>query len=167
MPINERDQAILKDLEKAASEDPDLSAYYDLHRTLLQMLAQARAGISATLEIVDEEALQARLLQGLPLLSFAQLPLEAERFATLVSAVARVLAEYDPELAEQTVPDSPAEVLTLARQRFADGQVGEGRALWEGVSNEQRQLGIRGWWYGHIGETERAEWIEQAASDHP
>lgn len=128
MPINERDRAILKDLEKAASEDPDLSAYYDLHRTLLQTLAQARAGISATLEMVDEEALQARLLQGLPLLSFAQLPLEAERFANLVTTVAGVLAEYNPDLAEQTVPDSPAECLALARQRFAESQAVNGQA---------------------------------------
>jgi FdhE protein len=75
-----------------------------------------------TLEMADEQALQARLLQGLPLLSFAQLPAEAERFAKLVSNVAQLLIGYDPELVGQTVPDSPAECLALARQRFEDGQ---------------------------------------------
>ncbi|MFN2291509.1 MAG: O-antigen ligase family protein [Anaerolineae bacterium] len=49
---------------------------------------------------------------------------------------------------------------------IVNGRVEEGRALWEDVSNDENQLGIRAWWYGYIGETERAEWIEQAASDH-
>lgn len=128
MPINERDQAILKGLDKAALEDPVLSAYYELHRTLLHTLAEARTGMSATLEMVDGEALQARLLQGLPLLSFGQVPLEAERFAELVSTVAGVLRESNPDLGGETVPDSPAECLTLARQRFAAGQAGAEQA---------------------------------------
>jgi FdhE protein len=118
-------QRILHDLDEAAAQDPDLSAYFELHRTLFQMLAQARADISATLEMVDEEALQARLSQGLPLLSFAQLPLEAERYAELVSAVAEALTEFSPELAEQTTPDSPAEWLALARQQFEKGRAAE------------------------------------------
>jgi FdhE protein len=115
-------QQILLALEEAGARDPDLSTYYELHRTLFQTLAQAGAGISATLEMVDDLALKARLSQGLPLISFAQLPLEAERFAELVSALAGVLVEYSPELAEQPVPDSPAECLALAQQRFEEGK---------------------------------------------
>jgi FdhE protein len=122
MTISQRDHATLNALEEAGTRDPDLSTYYELYHTLLHALARARADISATLEMVDEEALQARLLQGLPLLSFAQLPLEEERFAQLVSTVAQVLMEHSPELAEQTVPDSPTECLDLARQRFEAGQ---------------------------------------------
>ena len=69
------------------------------------------------------EAVQARLLRGLPLLSFDHLPVEAMRFAKLASALARVLSDYDPGLVERTVPRSPAEWLNLARQRFEKGQV--------------------------------------------
>lgn len=115
-------QQILQALEEAGAQDPDLSTYYEFHRTLFETLAQAGAGISATLEMVDDLALQARLSHGLPLLSFAQLPLEAEQFSDLVSALARVLTEYSPELAEQTVPDGPAECLALAQQRFEEGK---------------------------------------------
>lgn len=118
-------QQILLALEEAGVQDPDLSTYYELHRTLFQTLARARTGISATLEMVDDLALQARLSQGLPLLSFAQLPVEAEQFAELVSTLAGVLVEYNPDLAQQTVPDNPLECLSLARQRFEEGKADE------------------------------------------
>ena len=115
----------MRALEEAGTQNPHLSAYYEFHRTLVQILGQVRADISGVLEMVDEEASQARLLQGLPLLSFAQLPIEAESFAKLVSTVAQLLTDYDPELAEP-VPDDPAECLALARQRFEEGRmVGE------------------------------------------
>ena len=122
--MDNRTQLILQALEEAGAQNPDLSTFYELQRALLRVLGQAKAEISGTLELVDGEALRARQFQGLPLLSFAQLPVEAERFAGLVSAVARVLSDYDPELAEQTVPDSPTECLALARQRFEEGQAG-------------------------------------------
>ncbi len=125
MTADNQTQLILRALEEAGTQNPDLSAYYEFHRTLIQILGQVRADISGVLEMVDEEALQARLLQGLLLLSFAQLPIEAERFAKLVSTVAQLLTDYDPEQAEP-VPDGPAECLALARQRFEEGQmVGE------------------------------------------
>ena len=47
MPISERDQATLNALEEARTRDPDLSAFYELHHTLLHALARARADISA------------------------------------------------------------------------------------------------------------------------
>jgi FdhE protein len=124
----DRTEQILQALEEAGTKDPDLSTYYEFHRALFQMLAEAKASISATLEMVDEEVLQARLRQGLPLLSFDQLPVEAERFPKLVSTVIEVLTKYDPELAEQAVPDGPAECLDLARKRFEEGQVREEQA---------------------------------------
>jgi FdhE protein len=87
------------------------------------MLAFARADISARFEMLDNAALQARLHEGLPLLSFSQVPLEPDRFARLVSAVAAVLVESNPDLAGQRVPDDSAECLALARRRFKEGQV--------------------------------------------
>jgi FdhE protein len=88
------------------------------------MLGQAKAEISGTLDLVEGDPARIRQLQGLPLVSFAQLPVHAERLAELVSAVAQVLSDYDPELAEQTLPESPAECLALARQQFEEGQAG-------------------------------------------
>jgi FdhE protein len=129
-------QLVLQALEEAGVEDPDMSAYYEFHRALFQVLAGARDDISATLEMVDEEALEGRVVQGLPVLSFDQLPVEAERFATLVSTVAEMLAEQAADLAEQVVPDSPAECLDLARQRFVEGQVARGRSAAEQDADE-------------------------------
>jgi hypothetical protein len=51
-----------------------------------------------------------------------QVPLNANRFARLVSTVADVLVESNPDLAGQTLPDSSTECLVLARQRFKEGQ---------------------------------------------
>ena len=124
MTGNSRTQLILQALEEASNQDPDLSTFYTFHRALFRTLGQARTEISGALEIADKEARQARLLQGQPLLPFAQVPVEAERFAELVLDVARILSEYDPELAQQALPDGPAECLALARQRFEEGQAG-------------------------------------------
>lgn len=121
---NVQTQRILQALEDAETEDPELSTFYAFHRTLFETLAQARADISVKLEMSDEETLQARLFQGLPLLGFAQLPVTADRFAKLVTTVAQALTEYSPELAQQPLPESPAECLALARQYFEEGQVG-------------------------------------------
>jgi FdhE protein len=124
LTIDDQTQLILQALEEAEAKSPGLSAFCAYHRALLRLLGQARSEISGVLEMVDEEVLQVRLRQGLPLLSFDQLPVEADRFARLVSSVVQVLSAYDPALVDQAVPDSPAECLTLARQRFVEGQAG-------------------------------------------
>lgn len=117
-------ESVSEMLTEAARQNPDLAPYYEFHRSLSELQEQAKGEITATLEMADEEALRARLLQCLPLLPFVQVPIEADRFAQLVSRVAEVLGDYDPELAEQTVPESPAECLDLARRRFKRGQGG-------------------------------------------
>lgn len=137
MPINEQDRAILQALEEAGTKHPELRTFYAFHNKLFEMLARARADISATLEVADAEALEARVFQGLPLLSFSQLPVEADRFAGLVSAVAAMLTEYNPDLAEQKVPDGSTAWLALAGQRFQEGQAVEGKP-----GNEQAEEGI-------------------------
>lgn len=118
----ENTQQVIEALAEAGAQNPDLASFYEFHRRVLQLQHQAKAQIAATLEMVDDQALQSRIQQGLPLLSFAQLPLEAERFAALVTTMAQILMGYDPDLEEQTVPGSPAECLTLARQRFEQAQ---------------------------------------------
>jgi len=51
----------------------------------------------------------------------------------------------------------------LGEAYLANGRQEAGRLLWAGVSNEQGQLQNRVWWYEHIGEVERAEWMRWAA----
>jgi FdhE protein len=112
----------LQALAKAGSQDEHLSTYYAFHRTLIQVLNEARAGISAKLELADEEALRARVAQGLPLVSFDQLPVEEKAFAELVATVAQLLVDYDPDLKQQTLLESTAECYALAQQRFEENQ---------------------------------------------
>ena len=120
--VDDEARRVLGALKEAGTEDPDLNAVYDLHARLFRVLAQARADIKAEFERMGEWALQARLDQGMPLLSFAQVPLDADRFAELVLDVAGLLTESNPALEGQAVPNSPSACLALARQRFAEGQ---------------------------------------------
>jgi FdhE protein len=115
----------LEALAKVERQDEYLRAYYTFHRTLLQELNQAKARISATVELADEEALQARLAQGLPLVCFGQLPVEERSFAKLASTVAQLLLDYDPELTRQKLPESSAAWYALALRRFEENQVAQ------------------------------------------
>lgn len=118
---------VLDALTEAARQEPDLAPYYEMHRTLLELQGEARDGISASLELSDEGALQARLAQGLPLITFEQLPIEAEQFAAQATRLAQVLTEYEVEVGKRTPPADAEEWLDLARQRFDDGQWAEAR----------------------------------------
>ena len=51
----------------------------------------------------------------------------------------------------------------LGEAYLANGRLEEGQALWSRVRNEQKQLTLRPWWYEHIGDKQRAEWMRQAA----
>jgi tetratricopeptide (TPR) repeat protein len=53
----------------------------------------------------------------------------------------------------------------LGEALIVNGRLQEGAALWAGVSNEQRQLEARAYWYEQIGDAERAAWIRQAIAD--
>ncbi len=127
MTVDNRTQLILQALEEARIQNPDLSSYYEFRGALVQMLRQAKEDISATIEMADGDVLAARLAAGVPVLSFAQLPVEENRFAELVSRVAGLLAHHDQDLAEQTVPDSATECLALARRRFEENRANKER----------------------------------------
>lgn len=136
-----RVQRISQALVEAESEDEELSAYYDFQRRVLQVLNQARVNVSATLEMVDEEALTIRVDQGLPLVSFDQLPLEEKGFAEVVSAVAQLLVDYDPDLADQDVPENAVECLALAERRFEENQA-RGEPPQDGVEPSLKQVAV-------------------------
>jgi len=116
-------QTATEALAEAAQQDPDLASYYELYRVLFELQQQAKDEITATLEMTDEEALQARLSENLPLISFAQLPIDAERFTKLASEIAQTLTEYKVEVGDQTLPTDSAVWVSLAQQQFEDGQV--------------------------------------------
>ena len=115
-------------LEEAARREPDLASYYELHRKLFELQEKARSEIAATFDLADQAALQARLIQGLPLISFAHLPIEPGRFAELATAIAKELdaGEWKLEGEERTLPAHlPAEVagwIALAQARLEPGQ---------------------------------------------
>ena len=111
-------QTISEALAEAAQQEPDLAPYYELYKALLELQNEAKEEIAATLEMADEEALQSRLKQGLSLLSFAQLPIEAARFAALAVEIAQVLIAYDVEAGDRTLPVTDAEWVSLAQQEF-------------------------------------------------
>jgi formate dehydrogenase maturation protein FdhE len=110
-------------LAQAAQHDLDLAPYYEFHRTLFDLQEKAKKEITATLELADQEALQTRVLQGLSAISFAQLPIEAERFAGLSAAIAQRLGDYyASEGMGGELPTDMAEWVSLARRRFEEGQ---------------------------------------------
>jgi hypothetical protein len=77
------------------------------------------------------------------------------------------LGEYEAALGhlEAAYTVEPENVTTrqlLGEALVANGRVDEGKALWSTVSNEQRQLEMRAFWYSYIGDTERELWVRQA-----
>jgi FdhE protein len=114
-------------LTEAAKREPELASYYELHRALFELQDEARQGIEAVLELADEEALGARVHQGLPLLAFEQLPLEPRRFARLAEEIAAVLTDYEVAVAVDSMPEGPDEWVDLARRQFEMGQVHQER----------------------------------------
>jgi formate dehydrogenase maturation protein FdhE len=138
-----RVQRISQALAEAENQDEQLNTYYEFQRMLFQMLNRAKVAVSATLEMVDEEALAIRVDQGLPLVSFNQLPLKVKEkeFAELVSRVAQLLVDYDPDLAEQDVPENATECLALAERRFEENQA-RGEPLQETAEPSLKQMAV-------------------------
>ena len=92
----ERTRQAMEALEKARTQNPELADFYEFHQRVLRLQHKAKAQITATLEMLDQEVLRARVRQGLPQLSFAQLPLEAESFSRLATEIAQALGNTIP-----------------------------------------------------------------------
>jgi FdhE protein len=135
-------QQVLEALAEARAQNPELADFYEFYHKVFRLQHEAQAEIAATLEMVDDGALRARVQQGLPLLSFAQLPLQAEGFSRLATEIAQALLQYDPELAAETGGLEEVNWLSLAGKRFERGLANRGQ--------EEAP-----------GETER-EWLETA-----
>jgi FdhE protein len=122
----ERTRQVMEALEKARTQNPELADFYEFHQRVFRLQHEAKAQIAATLEMLDQKILRARVRQGLPQLSFAQLPLEAEGFSRLATEIAKALGQYDPELATGTDGLEGIDWLSLAGRRFEQGMANEG-----------------------------------------
>jgi hypothetical protein len=67
------------------------------------------------------------------------------------------------EMAHDADPQNLTTRQLLGEALIVNGLQAEGQSQWEGLSNEQRQLEIRAYWYEHIGDLERGAWIRRAA----
>jgi hypothetical protein len=74
-------------------------------------------------------------------------------------AVDHLKEAYDREPWSETTRQLYGEAL------IATGQLAEGQVLWSRVAGGQNQLQGRIFWYEHIGDRERADWMRQAAGD--
>jgi FdhE protein len=113
-------------LEKARVQNLELADFYEFYQKVFRLQYEAKAQITATLKMLDHEALRARVLQGLPQLSFAQLPLGAEGFNRLATEIAQALVQYDPKLGAGTDSLGEADWLSQAGKRFERGMANEG-----------------------------------------
>ena len=50
----------------------------------------------------------------------------------------------------------------LGEALVVNGLVTDGAALWQTVDNDQGQLELRRFWYRHIGDAQRLDWVEEA-----
>ena len=114
-------------LTEAANQDERLGAFYIFQRSLLQLLDEARDGISGELKLADEDALRSRLTDGLPLVFFDQLPVDERTFGELASGVAQLLLDYETGLEHVKLPEHSDQWYALARQRFDENRLRQGR----------------------------------------
>lgn len=109
-------------ITQAAQRQPELKSYYELHLALLALQEQAQKDIAATLDVTKEEV-AARAQQGLPAITFDQLPIAPQRFAQLACALAQVLQEFGVETADPSLPVAEEEWIIMAREQFGGGAV--------------------------------------------
>jgi FdhE protein len=131
-------QQVMEALAEARTQNPELADFYEFHQKVLRLQHEAKAEIAATLEMSDQEVLRARVLQGLPQLSFAQLPLEVEVFSRLATEIAQALVQYNPELAAGTDGLGEVDWLSLAGRRFEQGMANES----EEEAPEEPEMGL-------------------------
>jgi len=122
MPDHTQSEAAIQRLEDAKKDEPELAAYYQFYQNVFCLQAESKTSISRELEMIDEQALVARALQGLPQLAFSQLPIDPEQFNELALEIADALLEYqgqDNEENELSFED--VDWVSLARESFEEG----------------------------------------------
>jgi FdhE protein len=134
----EHARQVIEALAEARAQNPELADFYEFHQKVFRLQHEAKVAIAATLEMLDQKVLQARMLQGSPQLSFVQLPLETEGFGRLAIEIGQALRHYDPELAAGTDDLEEVDWLSLAGRRFEQGMIDKG----EGKVPEEAEIGL-------------------------
>ena len=135
MTMTENDQRVLKALDRAREQHPELAPLLDLHRDLYRVQFQAKADLPEP-EMPDDLAMRWRLNQqiggGIPQLTFERLRLEPEPFAALVAQVAQVLLRYNPDWQLDLEARTADELADLARRIFE---------TWDTLTGPKEQVG--------------------------
>lgn len=108
-------------LDEAKENEPELASYYQFYQQVFRLQGGAKAAITYELELADQTLLQSRMSEGLPQVSYAQLPIEPDSFTRLVLALADALMAYqDGEGDEFNYPD--LDWVAVAREHFEKRQ---------------------------------------------
>ncbi len=68
------------------------------------------------------------------------------------------------EAAYAAAPGQRAVRQLLGESYAVEGEIERAAALWRTVDVSQGQLELRQWWYNHVGEPQRADWVAEAAA---
>jgi FdhE protein len=117
MEMSEKDQRLLRALDRARGQHTELEALLGFYYDLYKVQFRAKAGLPEP-EVRDELAMRWRLEGGIPQLSFDQLPLDVESYAELVERVTAVLLRHNPEWEVEKEDLAPEESVALAQEVF-------------------------------------------------
>ena len=116
--------------EEAKKSEPGLAPYYQFYQRVFRLQAESRAAISYELELADQNVMQIRMSQGLPQVSFAQLPIEPISFKKLVLSLTEALLEYQGGEGEDLI-NVDLDWVSIAREQFEKRQGGAPPSLLE------------------------------------
>jgi FdhE protein len=95
MVISERDLEVLEALTAARRDHPELADFLDFYHEIYKVQFNAKPDLPQV-EVRDDLAMCWRLEGGIPQLTFDQLGLERDAFASLVHKLADVLLRHNP-----------------------------------------------------------------------
>ena len=116
---NQREQAV-QQLEEAKGSDPEYASYYKVYQKIFSRQDETKKGITGELEMADRQALEGRARQGLPQLTFSQLPIESDLFHKLAQDIADIMLEYrgQEEKNDEEIIHKEIDWFSLAEERF-------------------------------------------------
>jgi FdhE protein len=117
MEMSEKDQRLLRALDKALGQHAELEALLGFYYDLYEVQFLAKAGLLEP-EVRDELAMHWRLEGGIPQLSFDQLRIDVESYEELVERVTSVLLRHNPEWAFEEEDSTPEGLMDLAREVY-------------------------------------------------
>lgn len=117
------DKEILKALSEAREAHPDLTDLIDFYHELYSRQFEAKSSISITLDSYSTQIFHRRLEQGLPCLTFDDLPISPDDFSPLLRQIVRIMARHWPDreqTAEEALALPPQDTIKIAKEIFDD-----------------------------------------------